>query len=89
MHALEDIKANCSSGSFASQANSYIACKLKIQANIMGVPLLDASQLHAGPEARKSYLRDLIQSFQDYGFTRLKNHGIPANRVKQMFDLVR
>ncbi|KAH8819905.1 2OG-Fe(II) oxygenase-like protein [Xylogone sp. PMI_703] len=53
----------------------------------MGVPLLDASQLNAGPEARKRYLRDMISSFQDYGFTRIKNHGIPATRVKQIFDL--
>ncbi len=55
----------------------------------MGVPLLDVSQTHAGPEARKSFLRDLVQSFQDYGFVRLTNHSVPATRVKQMFDLVR
>ena len=55
----------------------------------MGVQLLDVSQTQAGPEARKSFLRDLIQSFQDYGFVRLTNHSIPATRVKQMFDLVR
>ena len=55
----------------------------------MGVQLLDVSQTQASPEARKSFLRDLIQSFQDYGFVRLTNHSIPATRVKQMFDLVR
>ncbi|KAK3903172.1 2OG-Fe(II) oxygenase-like protein [Staphylotrichum tortipilum] len=53
----------------------------------MGIPLLDVAQTHAGPEARKSFLRDLIQSFQDYGFVRLTNHSVPAARVKQMFDL--
>ena len=55
----------------------------------MGVPLLDVFQTQAGPEARKIFLRDLVQSFQDYGFVRLTNHSIPATRVKQMFDLVR
>jgi isopenicillin N synthase-like dioxygenase len=55
----------------------------------MGVPLLDVFQTQAGPEARKIFLRDLIQSFQDYGFVRLTNHSVPATRVKQMFDLVR
>lgn len=53
----------------------------------MVVPRLDVSQLQAGPEARKRFLRDLIQSFQDYGFVRLTNHSIPAARVKQMFEL--
>ncbi|KAF2177279.1 Clavaminate synthase-like protein [Zopfia rhizophila CBS 207.26] len=52
----------------------------------MGVPLLDASQLHAGGEARKAYLHDLIKSFQDYGFVRLTNHGVPAKKVKEVFD---
>lgn len=55
----------------------------------MGVPLLDVFQTQAGPEARKIFLRDLIQSFQDYGFVRLTNHSVPATRVQQMFDLVR
>ncbi|KAL2159577.1 hypothetical protein VTH06DRAFT_2146 [Thermothelomyces fergusii] len=53
----------------------------------MPVPLLDVSQAHAGPAARKAFLRDLIQSFQDYGFVRLTNHGVPPARVRQMFDL--
>ncbi|KAK4150309.1 2OG-Fe(II) oxygenase-like protein [Chaetomidium leptoderma] len=53
----------------------------------MAVPRLDVSQLQAGPEARKRFLGDLIQSFQDYGFVRLTNHSIPAARVKQMFNL--
>ncbi|KAL2195747.1 2OG-Fe(II) oxygenase-like protein [Corynascus similis CBS 632.67] len=53
----------------------------------MPVPRLDVSQLQASPEARKRFLRDLIQSFQDYGFVRLTNHSIPAARVKQMFEL--
>ncbi|KAH9885304.1 hypothetical protein F4778DRAFT_799050 [Xylariomycetidae sp. FL2044] len=43
--------------------------------------------LQAGPEARKKYLDALIQSFQDYGFVRLANHGVSPERVKQMFDL--
>lgn len=62
---------------------------LTFRINKMPVPRLDVSQLQASPEARKRFLRDLIQSFQDYGFVRLTNHSIPAARVKQMFELVR
>ncbi|MCJ1358494.1 MAG: hypothetical protein MMC33_008494 [Icmadophila ericetorum] len=51
----------------------------------MGVPLLDASQLQAGEEARKNFLKDLVKSFQDYGFVRLTNHGVPADQVQQIF----
>ena len=54
----------------------------------MGVPLLDASQLQAGEEARKNFLKDLVKSFQDYGFVRLTNHGVPADQVQQIFAAV-
>jgi len=54
----------------------------------MGVPLLDASQLQAGGEARKIFLKRLVKSFQDYGFVRLKNHGVPASQVQEMFQWV-
>nr|A0A411KUQ7.1 RecName: Full=2-oxoglutarate-dependent dioxygenase ucsF; AltName: Full=UCS1025A pyrrolizidinone biosynthesis cluster protein F [Acremonium sp.]QBC88150.1 UcsF [Acremonium sp.] len=53
----------------------------------MGVPLLDVSQLQAGPEARKQYLQALVQSFRDYGFVRLTKHDVPAKRVQRIFDL--
>ncbi|KAK9415785.1 putative Fe2OG dioxygenase domain-containing protein [Seiridium unicorne] len=52
----------------------------------MGVPLLDASRLQGGPDERKAHLQDLIQSFKDYGFARLKNHGIAAKSVNQIFE---
>ncbi|MCJ1434192.1 hypothetical protein MMC27_003559 [Xylographa pallens] len=51
----------------------------------MGVPLLDASQLQAGDEARQKFLKDLVKSFQDYGFVRLTNHGVPVDQVQQLF----
>ncbi|EED17268.1 gibberellin 20-oxidase, putative [Talaromyces stipitatus ATCC 10500] len=51
----------------------------------MSVPLLDASQLGAGDEARKRFLDHLLQSFHDYGFVRLINHGVPSDRVQEMF----
>ena len=54
----------------------------------MSIPLLDASQLHAGPDSRSNYIQDIVQSFRDYGFVRLINHGIPAVRVAEMFSLV-
>lgn len=54
----------------------------------MSIPLLDVSLLQAGTTARGTYLRDLVQSFKDFGFVRLKNHGIPAKRIAQMFTLV-
>jgi isopenicillin N synthase-like dioxygenase len=55
----------------------------------MGVPLLDASHLHAGDDIRKAYLNDLIKSFQDYGFVRLKNHGVATKTVQDIFEWVR
>ncbi|KAL6872705.1 hypothetical protein J3F83DRAFT_759835 [Trichoderma novae-zelandiae] len=53
----------------------------------MSIPLLDASLQQAGSDSRRTYIMDLVQSFKDFGFARLTNHGIPATRVAQILAL--
>jgi isopenicillin N synthase-like dioxygenase len=49
----------------------------------MGVPLIDASFYQATGEARERGLQEMIRGFQDYGFVRLKNHGIPQEQMEK------
>ena len=55
----------------------------------MAVPLIDASHLEAGGQAREYFLKDFVNSFQRYGFVRLKNHGVSSDQVQQVFTWVR
>lgn len=54
-----------------------------------GLSTLDFAQYrHGAPSERIEFAKQLIESFQNYGFVKITNHGIPDERIRQLFDFV-
>lgn len=53
------------------------------------LPLVDFGKfLHGAPEERKAAAKELVDSFSNHGFVRLKNHGVSKEFVQQIWDWV-
>ena len=53
------------------------------------LPLVDFGKfLHGTPEDRKAAADQLVESFTNHGFVRLKNHGVSKEFVRQIWEWV-
>lgn len=56
----------------------------------MQVPVVDASSFASGSASeRATFAADLWAALQEHGFVRVRNHGVPSNMIKELFEWVR
>ena len=55
----------------------------------MGLPTLDSLRFRQGTlSERRSFANELLQSCSQYGFVKIINHGIPDEKVSELFEWV-
>jgi len=56
---------------------------------VLQLPLVDFGLfLHGNPDERKYAAKQLVNSFQNHGFVRLKNHGVSREFVQEIWKWV-
>jgi isopenicillin N synthase-like dioxygenase len=55
----------------------------------MAIPLVDLADFRSGdPSKKDSFVQSLGKSYEDIGFVAVKNHGIPANLISDLYKNV-
>jgi isopenicillin N synthase-like dioxygenase len=55
----------------------------------MSIPVVDLSDFLSGdPEKKKAFVNDLGRAYEDVGFVAVKNHGIPADLIADLYKYV-
>src|SRR5687768_13134912 len=55
----------------------------------MSIPVVDLSDFLSGdPEKKKAFVNQLGRAYEDVGFVAVKNHGIPADLIADLYKYV-